>query len=114
MSTIANTIILSHGVFTGTEFWFWGDDGNRYSSTDGARWTATPMRTPRRIGPVARGDNGTLVAINNVWEGYDQQRFLRSVDGGLSWEELPRDRFRASHPIFYLSYGLAEPSEACP
>lgn len=114
VARIANTEIYSHGVFTGTEFWFWGNDGNRYSSTDGVRWTPTPLRTPVRIGPVARSDTGTLVAISNVWEGYAQQRMLRSVDDGLSWEELPASKFHRSHPIFYLAFGQAEPSELCP
>lgn len=105
--------ILSHGVWTGSEFWFWGDDGYRASSPDGATWTITPMTTPTRLGPVARSDAGTLVAVGNVWQGYDQQSFFRSTDG-LAWEELEAPAFAPSHPIFYLSYGYGDASEVCP
>lgn len=114
VTRIANTAIYSHGVFTGTEFWFWGDDGNRYASADGQTWTATRMRTPQRLGPVARSEGGTLVAISNVWDGYGQQRMLRSVDDGLTWDVLTAGQFGRGHPIFYLSFGQAEPSEFCP
>ncbi len=107
------TQILSHGVWTGSEFWFWGDDSTRVSSPDGVTWTQTPMATPTRLGPVARSPSGTLVAVGNVWEGYEQQRFLRSEDG-LAWEELPAGSFDASHPIFYVTFGYAEPSSECP
>jgi hypothetical protein len=105
--------ILSHGVWTGSEFWFWGDDGFRVSSSDGLTWTKTPMTTPERLGPVARSPEGTLVAVGNVWQGYDQLSFFRSEDG-LAWEPLVGGKFEASHPIFYLSFGYAEPSAACP
>ncbi len=105
--------VLSHGVWTGSEFWFWGDDGYLASSPDGASWTITPMATPTRLGPVARSPEGTLVAVGNVWQGYGDQRFLRSTDG-LTWEELPGDSFTASHPIFYLAFGYGDPSADCP
>lgn len=105
--------VLSHGVWTGSEFWFWGDDSHLARSPDGATWTTTPMATPKRLGPVARSDDGTLVAVASVWQGYEAQEFLRSTDG-LTWESLPAGAFAASHPIFYLGYGYAEPSEACP
>ncbi len=107
------TQILSHGVWTGSEFWFWGDDGFRASSPDGAAWTVTPMTTPTRLGPVARGDDGTLVAVGNVWQGYAEQSFFRSTDG-LAWEELEAPAFNPSHPIFYITFGYADPSDACP
>jgi hypothetical protein len=106
------TQILSHGVWTGTEFRFWGDDMYMVSSADGATWTKTPMATPTRLGPVARSDGGTLVAVGNVWEGYDQQTFYRSTDG-LTWDKLPPTAFVPSHGIFYIAYGEAEPSPAC-
>ncbi len=107
------SMILSHGVWTGSEFWFWGDDGYRASSPDGATWTVTPMTTPTRLGPVARSDAGTLVAVGNVWQGYAEQTFYRSTDG-LAWEELDEGSFAPSHPIFYLTFGYADPSEVCP
>lgn len=111
---LGNLEIYSHGIFNGQEFWFWGNDDQRWSSPDGQTWTATPMTRPQRIGPVARSPNGTLVAVENVWLGYQDQRFLRSDDDGLSWQVLPNTAFNPSHPIFYLSYGEAEPSPECP
>jgi hypothetical protein len=97
----------------GTEFLFWGDDAYMISSPDGVTWTKKAMLTPTRLGPVARSPNGTLVAVGNVWEGYDQQSFWRSSDG-LTWEALPKTAFAPSHGIFYMAFGYADPSSACP
>jgi hypothetical protein len=105
--------ILSHGVWTGSEFQFWGEDAFMVSSPDGETWTQTPMTTPMRLGPVGRSPDGTLVALDSVWQGYENQQFYRSTDG-LSWEELPANAFVASHSIFYIAFGYAEPSEVCP
>jgi hypothetical protein len=105
--------VLSGGVWTGQEFWFWGDDGFRVSSPDGATWTKTPLTTPMRIEPLARADSGTIVAISNVWNGYEDQQFLRSTDG-ITWEVLPASAFTGSHPIFGITFGYAEPSARCP
>ena len=102
----------SQGVWTGSVFWIWSDT-MRYSSGDGVAWTATPLVTPTRVGPVARAPNGTLVGAAHVWQGYEQQRFLRSTDG-LTWESLPTGAFAPGHPIFYVTFGWAEPSAACP
>jgi hypothetical protein len=107
------TQVLSHGVWTGTEFLFWGDDAYMISSPDGVTWTKKAMLTPTRLGPVARGPDGTLVAVGNVWEGYAQQSFWRSTDG-LTWEALPKTAFVPSHGIFYMAFGYADPSSACP
>jgi hypothetical protein len=107
------TQILSHGVWTGSKFLFWGDNTTMVSSPDGAAWTKTKMTTPLRLGPVALGPNGTFVAVQNVWDGYDKQHFLRSTDG-LAWETLPAAAFVAGHPIFYIAFGYADPSAACP
>ena len=104
--------IASSGVWTGEEFWFWGW-GNRYSSSDGVEWTTTPITADADIGPVARSTSGTLVAVNNVWLGYGDQRFLRSEDG-LTWETLADGAFTPSHPIFFIEHGEADPSDACP
>jgi hypothetical protein len=104
--------ILSHGVWDGRQFLFWGDDAYMVTSADGATWTKTKMATPTRLGPVARSDAGTLVAVGNVWEGYDKQSFLRSTDG-LTWNVLPATSFVPSHGIFYITFGYADPSSAC-
>jgi hypothetical protein len=104
--------VASSGVWTGEEFWFWGF-GNRYSSPDGVTWETTPVQADAAIGPVARSPEGTLVAVDNVWVGYDEQRFLRSEDG-LSWQVLPDGAYTGSHPIFFIEHGFAAPSDACP
>jgi hypothetical protein len=105
--------VLSHPVWTGHDFLFWGDESFMISSPDGATWTKTPMVTPTRIGPVARSPSGTLVATSWVWGGYEQQYFLRSTDG-LTWEALPAGAFVPSHPIFWMTFGYADPSTVCP
>jgi hypothetical protein len=105
--------VLSHGVWTGSEFRFWGEDQFMISSADGETWTQTPMATPLRLGPVARSDTGTLVGLGSVWQGYEQQSFYRSTDG-LTWESLGASSFTASHPIFYVTFGYAQPSSVCP
>lgn len=103
--------ILSHGVWTGSEFQYWGDDSTMAASADGLTWTTTPMTTPMRIGPVARNDDGTYVAIPSVWNGYEDQQFFRSTDG-LAWE--PASGQAPGHPIFHIVAGRAEPSATCP
>jgi hypothetical protein len=107
------TQILSHGVWTGKEFRFWGDNMYMTSSPDGATWTKTKMVTPLRLGPIALSPGGTYVAVQNVWDGYDKQHFLRSTDG-LTWETLPATAFVPSHNIFYITFGYADPSAVCP
>jgi len=107
------TQVLSHGVWSGKEFRFWADDAYMMSSTDGASWTKTKMATPMRLGPVALGASGTLVATGSVWDGYDKQHFFRSTDG-LTWKSLATTAFVQSHNIFYLAFGYADPSAACP
>jgi hypothetical protein len=104
--------VLSHGVWTGTEFRFWGDDAYMISSADGASWTKTKMATPMRIGPVALGASGTLVATGSVWDGYEKQHFFRSTDG-LTWRTLATTSFTQGHNIFYLAFGYADPSAVC-
>ncbi|MBX7081616.1 MAG: hypothetical protein K1X88_20610 [Nannocystaceae bacterium] len=103
--------ILSHGVWTGTQFEYWGDDGVRASSSDGLDWTLTPMTTPMRIGPVARDDEGNYVAIDSVWSAYEAQTFLHS-DDGLSWSAAPGSA--AGHPIFHIVAGRIAATQACP
>lgn len=100
--------ILSHGVWTGSEFVFWGDDAFMVSSADGESWTKTPMTTPTRIGPVAQNpETGSYVALGSVWTGYEGQQFMRSTDG-LTWETLPDSQFTQSHPLFYITFGYGQ------
>ncbi len=103
--------ILSHGVWTGSEFQYWGDDGVLASSSDGLDWALTPMTTPMRIGPVARDDEGSYVAIDSVWSGYEAQTFLRS-DDGLQWDEA--EGGAPGHPIFHFVAGRIAANESCP
>jgi hypothetical protein len=106
--------VLSRGVWTGSEFMFWGDDAYRLTSADGATWTKTAMLTPLRLGPVARSPGGTLVAAGpSVYTGYAQQKFWRSTDG-LTWDALPPGSFVPSHPIFHIAFGYVDPSPTCP
>jgi hypothetical protein len=111
-SIITDQRIASSGVWTGEEFWFWGS-GNRYRSTDGATWTTEAIDADADVGPVARSDEGTLVAVNNVWLGYDEQVFLRSTDG-LVWDTLDAGAYTPGHPIFFMTHGYADASEVCP
>ncbi|MDP3236038.1 MAG: sialidase family protein [Myxococcales bacterium] len=110
-TTIASEI-YSSGLWTGSQFWFWSRTA-RWSSPDGLTWTSTPLTPAVSLGPVARSPDGTLVAVANVWEGYRTQRFLRSTDG-VSWQILPTTAFNGSHPIFFITWGLAERSSLCP
>ena len=115
------TAIYSDGVWTGSEFLYWGHDMPNtaspaiamISSADGETWTSTPMVTATRIGPVARSDSGTFVALPYLWDGYDKQHFLRSTDG-VTWTDLPTTSFVQSHPIFRVAFGYASPSSLCP
>jgi hypothetical protein len=106
------TQVLSYGVWTGSQFLFWGDDRTMISSPDGTTWTKTPMVTPHRIGPVARSaSTGTLVAVS--YDSYANQRFYRSTDG-LTWDALPSSAFAPSHAIFSITFGDGDPSAVCP
>ncbi len=104
--------IYSSGLWTGSEFWFWSST-KRWSSTDGITWASTASVPATRLGPVARSPSGTLVAVGNVWSGYSSQEFFRSIDG-IHWQKLATGTFAPSHPIFFITWGLAERSAACP
>jgi hypothetical protein len=108
------TTILSRGVFTGTEFRFWGQ-GIMISSTDGVNWKQTALPgSPWIEGPVVRSpDTGTYAAVGNIWDGYAKQRLLRSTDG-VNWETLAAGTFVASHPLMYMTYGYVDASPTCP
>jgi hypothetical protein len=107
------TQVLSHGVWTGKEFRFWGDDAYMVTSADGATWSKTKMATPMRLGPVAMGGSGTLVGTGSVWDGYEKQHFFRSTDG-LTWKSLATTAFVQGHNVLYLAFGYADPSTTCP
>jgi hypothetical protein len=106
--------ILSRGVWTGSEFRFWGQ-GVMISSPDGVTWKQTALPgAPWIEGPVVRSPvTGTYVAIANLWDGYAKQSFLRSTDG-VSWQALPAGSFAPSHPLMYMTFGYVDPSAACP
>ncbi len=106
--------VLSHGVWTGSEFQFWGNRHDLLRSTDGVTWSKTPMTTPTNLGPVAYDPaTGVYVAAGSVWSGYSDQAFFRSTDG-LRWSQLPSTAFHASHPIFYIAVGTVVASAVCP
>ncbi len=118
-------------LWNGTEFVTWGRDANyvnqRFTSTDGATWKATPTELRKKnadgttqtgpgplIGAVDRSDAGTYVAVNGEWEQYyEKQRFYRSTDG-ITWDQLPASSFVGSHPVQFITHGLAEKSAVCP
>jgi hypothetical protein len=106
------TQIPSQGVWTGSELVFWSQNMMLHSS-DGTSWQATPQATQTPIGPVARSDQGTFVAIRYLFDGYDRQHFMRSPNG-TTWSTLPDWSIVQSHPIFHIAFGYADPSDLCP
>ena len=118
-------------LWTGNTFVTWGRDAtyatHQYTSPDGATWTKTPTEVRRKnpdgttetspgplLGAVTRSDAGTYVAVNGGWQTYyEKQRFYRSTDG-ITWDELPTSTFVGSHPIQFISHGMAEKSAVCP
>jgi hypothetical protein len=108
------TQILSRGIWTGSEFWIWAN-GFRLSSLDGKTWTQTALVGQTWIeGVVARSPlTGTLVAVQNEWDGYSQQALLRSADG-VTWQTLPAGAFAPSHPLWAITFGYAQPTASCP
>ncbi|MFT5126369.1 MAG: hypothetical protein ACI9TH_005196 [Kiritimatiellia bacterium] len=91
-------------VFNGKAFVNWSE-GQRYMSTDGLEWTASPM-TAGAFNVQHWGANvcvnprtGTYVAILNVWGNYyEKQKAYRSQDG-ITWVELDDEHFTGGHPI---------------
>ncbi len=102
-------------VHDGEAFLAWGDR-KRWRSTDGLTWTSEDTSPPLSLASVARHpDTGTLVASNRGWkQWYDAQRFYRSTDGGLTWDELSEGSYTGSHPIRAIGVGWAPASQACP
>jgi hypothetical protein len=100
-------------LWTGSEFMTWGARGV-YRSADGATWASQPtVPAILAIGPVARSDGGTFVAIRGGWQTwYDKQQFYRSRDG-VSWEVLPTGAFPASHPMTFIAWGRGQRPQDC-
>jgi hypothetical protein len=114
LGSVGGDNVLGHVVWTGREFAVWAP-GMRYTSPDGVQWTGTPT-VPEGVwlGPVAMSEaTGTFVAVSRVWDGYEQQSFLRSEDG-ITWEPLGEGAFSGGHPIFHIAFGYGEPSDVCP
>ena len=118
-------------LWNGDAFVTWGRDASydsmRYTSPDGADWTATPIEVRKKnpdgttqtgpgpiLGAVTRSDKGTYVAVHGGWgDWYEKQRFYRSTDG-VTWDELPAGSFVGSHPVQFIVHGLGEKSAVCP
>jgi hypothetical protein len=107
------------GAFVHGKFLLWtaatpGKNGVRYSSPDGATWTATPMTSGPWLGNVGVSTAGTLVSTNGLWNGYDSQAFYRSTDDGITWTALASGKFKPSHPIERFAAGMVKPGSVCP
>jgi hypothetical protein len=114
LHSIGGTGLSPWGVFANGHFTVWGGS-TRYTSPDGASWTATGLSRPVSLGAVGAGVSGTLVAVNTLWEGYEQQRFLRSTDDGLTWTTLADDKYTRGHPIHRFAAGVIDrASGVCP
>jgi hypothetical protein len=103
----------------GEQFVAW-TNSQRWTSTDGASWSATdlvieglPEGHGFELGPVARsGETGTYVSVRGGWQAwYDAQDFYRSEDG-VTWQVLPAGSFNASHRVRHIAYGRMDPA-AC-
>ncbi len=104
--------VTSDLLFDGTHFLAWSS-GNLHQSTDGETWSTTALSENLRLGAVARGDDGTLVAVNGGWQvWYEQQTFYRSADG-IDWELLGAASYTGSHPIFDIAFGRVDRPPAC-
>ena len=88
-------------------------NGTLHLSPDGASWTSAVTDGSFEVGPVAVGDDGTLVSVNGDWNAwYGEQTFHRSI-GGISWEALPSGSYNGSHPIFDIAFGRVGAAGAC-
>lgn len=122
--------LATEGVeWTGTEFLAWGTlrppsyTPVAFRSTDGERWTATPLIGRRPDGGVGRPElgavsrsplTGTFVSVRGTWQNwYARQEFYRSTDG-VTWDFLPAGAFVGSHPLHDIAFGSGAPSAACP
>ena len=105
--------LTSPPIWTGSEFMVWQND-TLYRSPDAQSWTNEKLQPAGvHIGPVARGKNGTFVAVKADWGAfYDMQAFYRSQDG-VSWEILDASAFKGSHPITFIEAGEVDASADC-
>lgn len=102
-------------IFDGTQFVTWAGN-QRYTSTNGLNWTATPVNISFGVidgsvsfNPVTR----TFAHISNRWGSYyESQRAFRSTDG-INWTQLSGAAFPGGHPIHKI---IAAPMEErfCP
>jgi hypothetical protein len=108
-------------VFDGEQFVAW-TNSQRWTSPDGASWSATdlvieglPEGHGFELGPIARNDEtGTYVSVRGGWQAwYEAQDFYRSTDG-ITWQALPAGSFAASHRIRHIAYGRVDPSACQP
>jgi hypothetical protein len=101
----------SRAVWTGSEFWIWGD-GVRYSSADGSSWTSAPIEGGARFHHVARADDGTILAVWSEWGSYYESSALWRSRDGLVWERTAGSAAMNGHPIRGITFGYA-PRAAC-
>jgi len=130
-STLGGTV-SGRLLYGGGQFVTWGQtpDGNpvQFTSPDGAAWTLTPTQVSKtnadgtvstsagpNVGAVAMSDDASAyVAVNAGWQvWYEKQRFYKSKDG-VKWDELPAGAYVGSHPIQFITYGIAKKSAVCP
>jgi hypothetical protein len=105
------TEIISNGVWTGSEFAFWGWDVE-LTSPDGKTWTQHPT-TGGSVQMVGYSPlTGTYVGANGH-SGYAMQQLMRSTDG-VTWQNLSLSAFTQSHPLFNVVFGYADRSPTCP
>jgi hypothetical protein len=103
--------VRSRPVWTGSEFWMWGD-GVRYSSADGTSWSSTPIEGGARFHHVARADDGAILAVWSEWGSYyESSAFWRSTDG-VRWERTAGSDLANGHPIRGITAGYV-PRPAC-
>ncbi len=116
---LPNAPALFHAlVWDGARFivWGWQDGTKAYTSTDGQVWTEHDTNLGNdRFGEVALNPvTGTMVTARSQWQNwYEDMRWYRSSDG-ITWETLAAEDSVLSHPVRELTFGWADPSDACP
>jgi len=107
----------TRAVWDGAALHFWGEGdagaASRFTSTDGAAWTVTPLTSRVSLETVGVTTTGTFVGTNAIWNGgYENQRFYRSEDG-ITWDTLPATAFAAGHPISRFAAGRVAANAYC-
>ncbi len=116
LHSISTSSVTPYGIFNQGLFLAWGNSGGkvtRWSSADGMTWTATAMNTNTTVGAVGKSPLGTLVTTNGLWTDYKSQVFLRSTDGGLTWNSLPSANYVKSHGIHRFGSGYIRENTLC-